>query len=234
MSKTADYSSLTERLMYYFAQAISVIFHPVFLILYFLLITLIINPYLFALQDPKDLGVVIIYVTILSIVFPLIPIVMMYMLGFTKSIELHDRKERTIPLVITGIFYLWLYINLLNNNSIPNAFTFFLLGSAITLFSCFFINLFSKISLHTAGIGGLLAGVIILRYHFAYTYFGFSFGQGYNYQLNSNLLIVIFLIIAGLVGTSRMYLKSHNAQEIYGGYMVGILSQIIAMRFLIY
>lgn len=223
-----------NKLMYYLAQTFSVLFHPVFLILYFLLVTLIINPYLFSVQDPKDLGIIIIYVTIISIVFPLIPIVMMYMLGFTKSLELHERKERTIPLVITGVFYLWLYINLLNNTAIPLAFTFFLLGSTICLFSCFFVNLFNKVSLHTAGIGGLLAGIVILRYHFAYSYFGFSFGNGINYQVNSNLLIIIFLIIAGLVGSSRLVLKAHDSQEIYGGYLIGILSQVIAMRILIY
>lgn len=223
-----------KNILYYLAQGVSVIFHPLFLILYFLFILLIVNPYLLPIQDPTDLGVIIIYVTIISIVFPLIPIIMMYMLGFTTSIELKKRQERTIPLVITGIFYLWLYINLLNNNSIPDAFVFFLLGSTITLFSCFFINLFSKISLHTAGIAGLLTAITIMRYHFAYSYFGLNLGNGMTYQVNTNLLIVVFLIIAGIVGTSRLYLKAHNNTDIYGGYLVGIVSQVIAMRILLY
>lgn len=214
------------------AHVISMVFHPIFLIIYFLFILYTINPYLFAFQGQKDMGIIIIYVVCISIIFPLIPLLMMYFLGMSNDFYLNNKKDRIIPIALTGIFYLWLYINMLNNNAIPIMFSCFLLGSTITLFICFFINLFTKISLHAAGIGGFMTGIIIAKYHFGYEYFQLSFGN-FNYQVNSYLLIILALIVAGIVGTSRLILKAHENEEIYGGYIVGIISQIIAMNFLL-
>lgn len=215
------------------ANGFSVIFHPIFLITYFLLIMLVVNPYLFGATNVKDKGLIIIYVVAISIVFPLIPVVMMYGLGMSKSLTLKSKGERTIPLVLTGIFYLWLFINMKNNTSIPVAFNTFLLGSVITLFTCFFINLFTKISLHTAGIAGLFTGVCWFRYYFSYDSFYLKFSDTSFYTIETNIIILILLIIVGIIGTSRLILKAHIPSDIYGGYLVGFAAQIIAMKILI-
>ncbi len=216
------------------ANAFSILFHPIFLVTYFLLLSLVINPYLFGVSETKDKGLIIIYVVIISIVFPLIPIVMMYNLGMSKSIKMKDRSERTIPLILTGIFYLWLYMNMSNNQAIPLAFNVFLLGSVISLFTCFFINLFTKISLHTAGIAGLLTGFCIFRYHFSYDYFFLKLWNGMVYTMQTDTILISLLIIGGIIGTSRLILKAHQPSDIYGGYFVGFAAQIIAMRILLY
>lgn len=215
------------------ARIISFVFHPLFLITYFLLILITINPYIFAIANKQDFGIIIIYIIIISIFFPVIPLFMMYRLGLTKSILLKERKERTIPVALTGIFYLWLYINMLNNSAIPSIFNSFMLGSTITLFACFFVNLFSKISLHTAGISGFVTALFIAQQMVGYEYFSINTMLG-NYHMHSILIMVFGLILAGLVGTSRLLLKAHSPQDILGGYMVGFLAQIIAMRIIFY
>ena len=48
------------------------------------------------------------------------------------------------------------------------------------------------------------------------------------YRLSDRLVIMIAVMLAGIVGTSRLYLKAHKPDEVYGGYTVGILSQMIA------
>lgn len=229
-----DKSSFKNTTLSLLAHGFSVLFHPGLLITYFLLILLTINPYLFGMSSAKDKGLIIIYVVIISVIFPVIPVVMMYALGLSKSIQLKKQSERTIPIALTGIFYLWLYINMLNNQAIPQAFNFFILGSVITLFSCFFINLFNKISLHTAGIGGFLAGIFIVKQHYTYETFILSLGESMNFEINTNVLLLLVIIIAGIIGTSRLILDAHKPQDIYGGYLVGIASQIIAMRVLLY
>ena len=45
-----------------------------------------------------------------------------------------------------------------------------------------------------------------------------------------NGVAFIIILLAGAVGTSRLYLKAHKENEIYGGYIVGILAQLIAFR----
>jgi membrane-associated phospholipid phosphatase len=192
-----------------------------------------VNPYLFGASNPKDKGLIIIYVVAISIIFPLIPIVMMYGLNMSKSLVLKSRGERIIPLILTGIFYLWLYINMLNNLAIPLAFTIFLLGSVITLFTCFFINLFSKISLHAAGIAGLFTGVCWFRFYFSYDSFFLKLSENNIYIIETNIIILVLLLIMGIIGTSRLILKAHKPIDIYGGYLVGFAAQIIALKILI-
>lgn len=218
--------------MKYFASAISFIFHPLFIITYLLLLLMIINPYLFSIQNPRDLGVLVIYIILLTIVFPGITIVMMKLLGFVDSFHLYDRKDRIVPLVFTSAFYLWLFINIYQNPTVPLAFTIFTFGTTLSLFLVFFFNLFVKISLHTAGVGGLLTALIFIKYYFSYDHFSVNLGSAGIYNVSTTLLILVALFCAGLVGSSRLILKAHNPHELIGGYLVGILSQLIAFRFI--
>lgn len=71
----------------------------------------------------------------------------------------------------------------------------------------------SRTSLHTTGAGGL-AGMVI--------------GMEYYTRLNLNIWIGISLGITLIAGYARYRLKAHQPQEIYVGYLVGILSVSLA------
>ncbi|MBK6902848.1 MAG: hypothetical protein IPH04_08560 [Saprospirales bacterium] len=58
-----------------------------------------------------------------SFVIPGIAVLMLRFLGLVESMELRDKKERIGPYIITGIFYLWLYINFRNDPNMPRSFT---------------------------------------------------------------------------------------------------------------
>lgn len=234
MEQTKDIDNEENKISIWIARVISFIFHPLFLITYFLLLLIAINPFIFSTTNSKSLGIIVIYIVILSVMFPAIPLFMMYRLGFSESMLLKKRKERTIPLALTGIFYLWLYVNMLNNNAIPAVFNSFLLGTTITLFTCFFLNLFTKVSLHTAGIAGFFTALVVAQQTVGYEFFTVNNIFGGSLHINTLFLLIIALIMAGLVGTSRLILKAHSIQDVYGGYMVGFLSQLIAMRILLF
>ena len=218
--------------MKYVAQFISLVFHPLIIISYLLLLLLVINPYLFSIQNEKALGILMIYVVMLTIVMPGITVLMMRAMGFVNSIHLKERTERIIPLIITGGFYLWLFVNIYENTTIPLAFSIFVLGSTIGLFLTFFFSLFTKVSLHTTGVGGLFVGILLIKYNFSYESFGLNLGTFGSYSVSTDILIFISLFLAGLVGTSRLILKAHSLNEVALGYLVGILSQLIAFSFL--
>jgi len=221
-------SKLVERS----SQVISVVFHPIFMVVYALLYLLMTNPYLFSTQEPKELSIVIMYIVIISVVFPGIAIGMLYNLGMIQSISMPERKQRIVPLIITATFYCWLYINLLNNNSIPAVFQSFVLGTNIGLFVGFFITLFNKVSLHSIAISGLTTGLIIAHYIEGYEYFELQIGQ-MNIGINSILPLAILVVFVGMVASARLYLNRHTIEQILGGTFIGILSQLIAMRFLL-
>lgn len=218
--------------MKHFANVISFIFHPLIIISYLLLLLLIINPYLFSIQNEKALGILMIYVVMLTIVMPGITVLLMRAMGFVNSIHLKERTERIIPLIITGGFYLWLFVNIYENTTIPLAFSIFVLGSTIGLFLTFFFSLFTKVSLHTTGVGGLFVGILLIKYNFSYESFGLDLGSLGSYLVSTDMLIFISLFIAGLVGTSRLLLKAHSLNEVGLGYLIGIISQLVAFSFL--
>lgn len=213
------------------SKAISVVFHPLFIVSYLLFILLLINPYSFGIQDEKGLGLVVISVVFLSVFFPLFAILVLRSLGLVKSLNMENKMERIGPLIISGIFYLWLFINIRNNNVFPEVFRMIVLGATIGLFSAFFINNFTKISLHAVGMGGLLCSLFLIRYSFSYHEFVISF-LGNKYLVHTDLLLLCGVFVTGLVGTARLHLKAHSLNDIYGGYIVGFLAQIIALKFI--
>lgn len=210
------------------ANIISVIFHPLFMVPYVLGLLMVINPYLFSIQDSKSKGIILLSVFFLSVFFPLFGILMLKLVGLTKSMQMNDREERIGPLIITSIFYLWLFVNIRNNPGIPEAFNAFTLGATIGIFIAFFINNFSKISLHGVGVGGLLAGIFMIRFLFSYEEILLNLGPLGTFLINVDILLMASILIAGMVCTARLYLNAHKESDLYGGFVVGIFSQLIA------
>lgn len=215
-----------------FSKFIAIIFHPLLIVTYALLILLWVNPYLFSFQDTKSQGLIVILIFMLSFGFPLISIVMMKLVGFISTLEMPDAKERIIPLAITTAFYMWLFINIKSNSLIPVALRMFILGATISITLAFLINLFTKISLHTVGMGGYVMITVLIKFLYSYETFYLSIPLLGGFMVSMNLVIIISLVLAGLVGTTRLHLKAHELQDIYGGYIVGVLGQLIAFRIL--
>ena len=155
---------------------------------------------------------------------------MMYGTGLIQSIELRDKSERIGPLIVTAIAYLWLFLNIRTHSAIPGLFSSFVLGAIIAIFIAFFINNFSKISLHAVGLGGLFFTMLnlILTYGRPVTHIQVT--PELSFAIHNILFISIVTIIIGAVLTSRLYLKAHNIQDVFGGFLVGVVSQIIALK----
>jgi membrane-associated phospholipid phosphatase len=213
------------------AQAISIVLHPLFIVSYVYLFLMVANPYVFGFSGPKQQGVITISVITISCMFPLIAVLMMKALGMIQSLEMHDKLERIGPLIVTGIFLMWLYINIRRNDTMPEIFNSFVLGATIAVFMSLVINSFTKVSLHTAGAGGLLMGMLLILGDWTDPVVNFANPLGGGLiRMSIAFIIAVILIGVGAVGTARLYLKAHNNQEILLGYMLGILSQLIAYR----
>ncbi len=210
------------------SQAIAVILHPIFFVVYMYFIYRMINPYLYISSDSKAMGLVTISVLSLSLLFPLLCILLMRQLGLIPDINMSNNKDRVGPIIATGLFYLWLYVNIKDNDLVPEIFTYYLLGVIIALFTAFFINNFTKISLHAIAISSMVAALFFLKFAFDYNDFLLRFSPNHVYIVSLDLLIIIALILCGLVGTSRMYLKAHSVDQVYGGYLVGAFAHLVA------
>ena len=161
---------------------------------------------------------------------PAIAVMMMKALGFVSSLEMKNPKERIGPYIVTGIFYLAYFYAMYRNPDMPQIYKVFLLGSVTGLFLAFFLNLFSKISAHGVGMGGLLGMVLITVFRTKQTTFMIHLGSSWEISLNS--LLIVTIILCGIVGTSRLLLNAHKPKDLYGGFLVGITTQFIALNIL--
>jgi len=214
------------------ARIISVLFHPLLILTYMLVLMLVAHPYTFGVHHIGEEVPLILLMFFSTVLIPGIAVAMLKMLGLVKSLQLEDRHERIGPYIITSIFYLWLLINFLNNAQIPMEYTAFVLGATIGLFLAFFINIFSKISAHTVGMGGLLAMIMLTMARYQQNILFIDLGPFGVLQMQMVAILMLAILAAGMVGTARLLLQAHSLQEVYGGYLVGFGAQLIAWHIL--
>jgi len=144
--------------------------------------------------------------------FPAFTVLLLWKLGFAKSIHLRNQKERIIPYIATMIFYWWMWYLSRNFTDQASALKFFYFGIFLATVPGLILNNFVKVSMHAMGMGGALAGVILTCLL---------------YQNNYGLDITIMTLIAGIVCSARMALSEHSLFEINLGLFIGIVCQII-------
>lgn len=155
-------------------------------------------------------------VSLFSILFPLSFLPLLYFWKVIKSFEVNHRKERYVPLMFTSASLVFLNIMLgrVFHVTIINAYTFSIATVSVLVL---FANFVLKISLHTTALGGISGLILFLGLH---------------YQANLFLLLVIFCLISGVVGSSRLFLKAHVPGEIFIGYLLG-LGSVYGIMFLL-
>lgn len=216
------------------AHIVSIAFHPILIATYMLFLIMWINPYLFGVSHWSERSELIVLLLPTSVIIPVICVLMMKPLGFIQSYQMKEREERIIPYITTAILYCWLFINILKQPYFPQAYAVFFLGALIALFLTFFINNFSKISAHSVGAGGLLGMIILTKVFYSYDFADIDIPGIYQGAISMNAILMITIILVGLIGTARLILKMHEREDIYGGYMVGISTQMMAYQILQY
>lgn len=200
------------------AHVFSVIFHPLFIPLYVSWYLVFILPGFFTGFSPQEKLFTVIRVGYNTIVFPALTVLLLRGLGFLKSFQLRERRERFIPLIATNIFYFWVYLVLKNQPDIPVILRGFILSIFITSSASLLANLYFKISLHGLGMGGVLGLVLILVF--------------LGYPASMFLAVMIALLLTGLVCTSRLIVSNHTPFEIYAGVLLGIICQFVGFLIL--
>lgn len=193
------------------ALLISVLFHPLLMATYgSILMFFGIKNTIFDYMTPFDAKWrITAIVFIFSFVFPVLNIVILYKLKRLPSLTLSNQSDRTFPYVMTSIFYFGLFY-LLKDINIWAALKFSILGAGIAILLTAIINLKYKISAHMVGVGGLL-GILIALSHLI--------------RFDMTVFYIIAIVVAGMVGASRLHLKEHRPSQLYTGFLLGLLVQ---------
>lgn len=214
---------------YVLAQAVSVVTHPLLLATYILLLLLAVNPYLFGVNTPLERLPLLLIVFGSSFLMPGLVIVMMRGLDIIPDITMPERDDRTLPLIAVGALYMGLFAFCRKAPDVPVAYTALLLGCAMALFAAFFANLFTKISLHAVGMGGLIAAVLVTIQLFAYDQLTIDLPGGRHLEVSLMMVLLSTLWLAGLVGTVRLWLRAHELEDVIGGYVVGFVAMAVSV-----
>ncbi len=212
------------------AKFLSYVGHPLLVLTYMLLILLAVNPYAFGVRAMHDKDAVLLLIAVFSTTFllPGFGVALLKPLGFIQSLQMPDKMERTGPYIITGIFYLWLFKNLFSGGGhYPDLFSKCVLGATIGLFLAFLINIFTKISAHTTGMGGFIAMLLLTAFTWESSMLRLYLPGG-SLLLSLLVVVAIGVVFAGAVGTARLTLGAHTPADLYRGYGVGFVAVLLA------
>lgn len=228
-SNYMESTTSTNKLLAAVAQFITVLFHPLLVMTYMLVILLLVNPYQFGVYSIKEQWKLVFLVFLSTFALPSFALILMRSLNMVDSLSLESRQERIGPYIITGTFYLWMFISFKHNQAIPQSLTIVTLGATIGLFLAFFFNNFTKISAHAVGMGGLVGMAILSSKFFGFETFTLDTWLFGPLICSSNFVVLMAIVLAGMVCTSRLLLNAHTEQQVYGGLAAGFLAQFIAL-----
>lgn len=130
--------------------------------------------------------------------------------------ELGRKERRMVPYVISILCY-FTCIYLMEQMHMPHFMGSIVIAALMIQIVCALINVWWKISTHTAAIGGMGGALFVFS-----DLFGF----------NPVWWFCLTFIVAGILGTARMLLRQHTLSQVVGGFLVGFFSSIIAILFL--
>ena len=195
-----------------FFKFISYVFHP--------LLLSFIGTFFYLFLSPKHIikqqeYIILIVVFISTYILPIFFLALLKKMNLIKSYQLESIDERKFP-ILFFILLSFMIGKILLNIQIVDLLAFSFFGVALALCTTYLLfSLNTKTSLHTLGIGGIIGFVIVMSYE---------------YQLNFNLIIAILILFGGLIAVSRLMLKAHKPKEVYIGFLLGIISQLISFQ----
>ncbi len=195
------------------AHLLSYLFHPLFIPSYFFLYLMQVVPFEFMSITHWQLQLKLFSVFWLTAFFPAFAVFLLWKLKLSESIFLKTQKDRIIPYVIVMFFYWWMYYLSRNFKDQPHALKYFYFGIFIATVLGLTANHFIKVSLHTIGVGGLLAAVLLVSFY---------------YPINNIGWVLLAVTIAGGVTSARWIVSDHTRQELLLGFCIGLGTQLAA------
>jgi membrane-associated phospholipid phosphatase len=155
-------------------------------------------------------------VGITTLVLPLIMMPILLRLKVITNLQLREKEERRIPLLIMAMLYL-IGAYALQRMDGPVLVALFLNGSSMVLLTIAIFNWKWKVSTHMAGIGGVT---------------GMVFAISMRWMLNEQVIIGVLFLIAGLIGYARLKEDDHTPGQVYVGYLIGFFINFMLIRFI--
>ena len=196
------------------AQFISVIFHPILLPTWMFLIFTTSGICKISLIN-IEICLAVIFGT--TFILPMSFILILKKFKVIESLTMEKREDRFIPIFAVVIF-LFATSRFFNGINALALYNFYLICNLILCVIVFWINFWWKISMHEIGWGALCAILFILSTASSKIFLPY---------------LIAGFILSGIVGSARLYLKSHSNSQIYAGFAVGFIIPLLIYIFIV-
>lgn len=197
---------MTDRFFY----CVSIILHPIFLTTLGMIVII-------GLMMPGAVSTQLMLLGFCAgytIVLPMVFIAFARMIGYVSNFQMRERRERVFALTVAAVCA-FAFGHILSNWHAPAVMHAYVLGSALMLTLAALMSIFTRISLHSIGWGGMTALVSYLSY----------------LHPDLSLLLAVTVLLSGLAATARLKLNEHSPWQIYVGFALGFI--VIWITFII-
>jgi len=189
------------------ANFISILFHPLFIPLYVLLVLLFSNAYFAVILNRSFKIFLFLFTLTAGVVLPLLSATLFKKFGIISSLRMPDRKERVLPFLMTSIYYIIAFSSLQKIEYLPSTYSKLFLATSLILLCVALITYFWKISIHLMSLGSMVGLLLALN-------------------LDNPFFLLPFIttiLIAGITASSRLSLKVHTPAQLYLGFLFGFV-----------
>lgn len=189
------------------AKIISIIGHPIFHPTWMMILLLSLGITRF---NPGNDMLFFRTTLLLTCLVPLLIIFMLKKWNFISSVEMDNKDDRLGPIFILLLF-LYTTLRFFDKLNFFYIYKFYLSTVIVVTGLAFIITFFWKISLHNLGWGNLV-GCLFIMTAMDYVFMPYFFAS---------------ILLAGIVASARLKLKSHDTAQIYSGFAMGFATVII-------
>jgi hypothetical protein len=187
------------------AKGVSLLFHPLLMPLYSLMV-IFYAPTILAYLPSAVKKILFLIILINNVFVPLSLMPYFRYRNIITSWTIVERKERILPLFVTSILYsATAYV--IYRFKIPGFIKSYIIASAVLVILITIVNFWWKVSIHSAGAGAVTALITVLSILM---------------QADLIIFLVAAIFFSGLVMTARLYLNSHKPAEVWLGFFLGI------------
>ena len=196
------------------ASILSVLFHPLGISLYAYVL-------LFGFTYLSIMPILYIaFVLSIVITFTIVsPILFIGLYKWTNKLSmknLSERKRRLVPYVLTLMSHITCLLTMYNMH-FPHYFSSIIVASSLCMAICMLLNFRWRISIHLAGCGMFVGGLV---------------SYGFLFYFNPVWWLCGFILLSGIQGTVRISCHQHTLLEVILGFVAGMFCSIIGILFI--
>lgn len=148
----------------------------------------------------------------ITYVIPVLTLIILKSLGIIRDFQVTTIRERRMPVLLMMLLF-YLLGNTLASISYLRDLGLLFYGTSASLLFVYLLFAFQiKTSLHLLSMGAAVGFFLIITNV---------------YSLPLMPIIMVFILLSGLLATSRLHLNAHNSKEVFIGFSLGFVCQLL-------